>query len=65
MGKIMGRFLAFAALTLLSGCLATADKAANEAGKTVGKVLSIPASASQGVAEGIANEEKQSNPYNR
>lgn len=65
MGSTISRLLFFVAVTLISGCTATANKAAREAGKAVGQVLSIPGSASQGVADGIANEEKQSNPYNR
>ena len=65
MRNVMICFLSVAVITLLSGCLATADNTANEAGKVVGKVLSIPSSASQGVADGIADEEKKPNPYNR
>jgi hypothetical protein len=65
MGDVVSRFWAIVAMVLLSGCLATADNMANDAGKAAGKVLSVPSSAGQGVADGLVNEEKKSNPYNR
>ena len=40
------------------------NKGARDVGKPVGKVLRIPGSASEGVAEAIAGE-PESNPYNR
>ena len=49
------------------GCASTlesANKGAEDAGKTGGQVLRIPLSASGGVAEGVAGE-AESNPYNR
>lgn len=49
------------------GCTSTheqVNKGAQDVGKPVGKILRIPGSASEGVAEGIAGE-PESNPYNR
>ena len=53
-------------LLLVAGCasLDDANRGAESAGRTTGKVLRIPHSASEGAAEGIAGE-PESNPYNR
>lgn len=63
--EFMVRSGAIAVVALLSGCLTTANESAREIGKPVGKLIKVPASASQGIADGIAGEDKRANPYNR
>ncbi len=60
-----GRLL-FGVLLLgsICGCQETAQ-VANSGGKFVGEVLSVPAAASEGVAEGYGQVGAEENPYNR
>ena len=55
----------------VSGCetvnrgLDKANEGAYEAGKPVGKVMSIPGSVAEGAADGIITTGDEDNPYNR
>ncbi len=64
--KLKGLILILSLLFTFScrSTLEEVNKGAKEIGKPVGKVLRIPGSASEGVAEGIAGE-PESNPFNR
>ena len=65
--KIINCIIVASLLFFAHGCSSTLEQVnsgAKEAGKTGGKIVRVPTSASEGVAEGIAGE-PDSNPYNR
>ena len=71
MRVLFSLFLLVTFVFLLSGCetvnrgLDKANEGAYEAGKPVGKVMSIPGSVAEGAADGIITTGDEDNPYNR
>ena len=71
MKRLSGSVLLIMLLVLFSGCqtvnrgLDKTNEAAQEVGKPIGKVMSIPGSVAEGAAEGMITKEDEENPFNR
>jgi hypothetical protein len=71
MRSLMSLFLIISFVLGLSGCqtvnrgLDKVNEGAYEAGKPIGKVMSIPGSVAEGGAEGVIATGDEDNPYNR